>query len=990
MKYTTLLGLVLAPLLSASALPNIEKQSRAEAEAWADSVYNTLTERQRVAQLVFGTVNPTEGESSKTVVRRFVKTDGCGGLLFSGGTYAQYADMIDYAQSIARVPLLITFDGEWGLNMRIKEAPQFPKNMALGAITDYKLLYEYGKEMARESRLLGINVNFAPDADVNSNPSNPVIGQRSFGEDPQRVAKAATAYSLGLEDGGVQAVAKHFPGHGDTDVDSHKALPSVGHSRAVLDGTDLVPFRDFIGAGCSGIMVGHIAVPALDASGAPASLSRAISTGLLRDELGFEGIVYTDALAMRGAVDPKGRNAALAALDAGADVLLNPTQPAKAIEAIMAAVANGSISKKTVEERCKRLLRYKYLLGAGLRPAGDAATLRRLINTPEAEALIKRLAAASITVLKDADGTLPLDPAKARRVAVVNLGAKSDNDFTSTCRLYTEVEPHYTINEAFSASSLAKINACDVIIAAVYDDKQATRTNFAQLVKAADKPVVGVFMVNPYKMAKFGASLPSLAAIVLAYEDIAVERVSAAEAIFGGIAVSGRLPVNLKGIAKAGDGVSYAKTALGFSSPAAEGMAAWMTDSIDTVVRKALAANAFPGCQVLVARNGNIVYDKSFGHLSSAKGSPKVNGETAYDLASVSKATGTLAGVMKAYDKGLLKLDATLGSLIPQISDSAKRTITVRELLYHETGMPASLNMFTTMIDTATYTGKLITPRYDKAHTIKIQSRAYGNNTARLRSDILGKTASADFPVEAAKGIFTGSRTYDTIMARIYNIPLRASKKYNYSCLNFCLLMDIEQRLTGRRHDEFVGTEIFTPLGAYRTGYRPHSSIGSDNVAPTEHDTFLRRQTLRGYVHDELAAFSGGVQGNAGLFANAHDLAKYCQMLLNGGTYSGKQLLSPATTHLFTTDKSPTCRRGLGFDKPDMENPDNSPTCDETGASVIGHLGFTGTVFWVDPARNLIFIFLTNRVNPTRDNAPFNRSNIRPHLFSIVNRALID
>lgn len=983
-----MLGLVLAPLLSASALTNIEKQQYSRAEVWADSVYNTLSERERVAQLIFGTVNPADGDASKAVIRRFVKTDGCGGLLFSGGTYAQYAAMIDYAQSIAEVPLLITFDGEWGLNMRIKEAPQFPKNMALGAITDYRLLYEYGKEMARESRLLGVNVNFAPDADVNSNPSNPVIGQRSFGEDPLRVAKASTAYSLGLEDGGVQAVAKHFPGHGDTDVDSHKALPTVGHSRAMLDSTDLVPFRDFIEAGASGIMVGHIAVPALDASGAPASLSKKISTGLLRDKLGFTGLVYTDALAMRGAVDTKGRNVALAALDAGADVLLNPTHPSKALEAIMTAINKDEISKDIIEERCKRLLRYKYLLDAGLRPAGDAAALRKLINTPQADNLIKRLAAASITVLKDKNGILPLDPAKAKRVAVVNIGAGADNDFISTCRLYTETEVHYTSGEAFSTASLGKINACDAIIVAVYNDRQATRTAFAQLVKAADRPVIGVFMVNPYKMAKFSASLPSLDAIVLAYEDIAAERVSAAEAIFGGISVSGRLPVNLKGIARAGDGISYEKTALGFSSPTAEGMAAWMTDSLDTVVREALAAGAFPGCQLLVARNGNIVYERSFGRLSSAKDSPRVNNETAYDLASVSKATGTLAGIMKAYDKGLLKLDATLGRLIPEISDSGKRSITVRELLYHETGMPASLNMFTTMIDTASYSGKLITPRYDKSHTIKIQRRAYGNNTARLRSDITGKTPGGRFTTEAAKGIYTGRQTYDTIMSRIYNIPLRATRKYNYSCLNFCLLMDIEQRLTGRSHDEFVDTEIFAPLGAYRTGYRPHSSIGAANVAPTENDTFLRRQTLKGYVHDELAAFSGGVQGNAGLFSNARDIAKYCQMLLNGGTYGGKRLLSQATTQLFMTDKSATCRRGLGFDKPDMENPDLSPTCEEAGASVIGHLGFTGTVFWMDPERDLIFIFLTNRVNPTRDNAAFNRVNIRPHLFSIVNRAI--
>ncbi|MDE6854076.1 MAG: serine hydrolase, partial [Muribaculaceae bacterium] len=443
----------------------------------------------------------------------------------------------------------------------------------------------------------------------------------------------------------------------------------------------------------------------------------------------------------------------------------------------------------------------------------------------------------------------------------------------------------------------------------------------------------------------------------------------------------------IKGVANIGDGVDLPKTRLGFTSPTAEGMASWLTDSLDAAVKAVIKAGGTPGCQVLVARNGNIVYNKSFGKLSSAPQSKAVDNLTAYDLASVSKATGTLSGVMKAYDQRLLKLDDTLGQLIPQITDSAKKTVTVRKLLYHETGMPAALNMFDVMIDPDSYTGKLITPKPDKAHSIKIQNRAYGNNTARLRSDIVSRTRSERFPIEMAEGLFVGQSTYDTIMSRIYNVPLR-SKTYRYSCLNFCLLMDIEQRLTGRSHDEYVKTEIFGPLGAYRTGYRPHTSIGTDNVAPTEKDTFLRKQTLHGYVHDELNAFSGGVQGNAGLFANALDLAKYCQMLLNGGTYGDARILSPETAKLFTTDKSPTCRRGLGFDKPDVENPDNSPTCEEASAAVFGHLGFTGTVFWADPSENLIFVFLTNRVNPTRDTPVFNKANIRPHLFSIINRSI--
>lgn len=345
---------------------------------------------------------------------------------------------------------------------------------------------------------------------------------------------------------------------------------------------------------------------------------------------------------------------------------------------------------------------------------------------------------------------------------------------------------------------------------------------------------------------------------------------------------------------------------------------------------------------------------------------------------------------MKKYGLGLVSLDSNLGTLIPELPDSAKSSITVRDLLFHETGMPASLNMFETMVDSTSYTGKMITNRRDAAHTLLIQRGAWGNNTARLRRDITSPTRTDRFPIAAAEGIYVGRATYDTIMGRIYSIPLRANRNYNYSCLNFSILMDIEQRATGKNHRDFVRDSIFAPLGAFNTDYRHADTRDKSLIPPTEKDNFLRKQLVRGYVHDELAAFSGGVQGNAGLFGSAEDLAKVCAMWLNGGTYGDVSVLSPETVRLFTTAKSPTCRRGLGFDKPDTVNPDNSPTCDEAHPSVFGHLGFTGTVFWVDPANDIIFVFLTNRVYPTRDSTAFNRSAIRPELFRQVYHSLVN
>lgn len=971
-KYIASLCAVLTVSTTSWAVPtNFMRGREAEATRYADSVYAALSDRERVGQLIVPCMNPTQGEQSRAAVRLYIDHYNCGGLLFSEGTEGEYRELIEYANSLSKTPLLVTLDGEWGPAMRIKTAPRFPRNIALGAINDYRLIYDYGREVAREAKALGINVNFAPVADVNINPANPVIGTRSFGSDPQRVAKAAVAYSLGLEDGGVQAVAKHFPGHGDTEVDSHKAMPTVHHSRAMLDSIDLWPFASFTEAGCSGIMTGHLSVPTLDQSGTPASVSQKISTGVLRDSLGFEGLVYTDALTMHGVSGIAG-NQALEAMKAGADVLLSPPDIKNSINVILKALNAGTLDRRVLEDRCKRVLKYKYLLQLS-EPSGEP------VSTPEAEALIKRIARSAITVASNRNNILPL--ANYSSIALVSLGQGNDT-FTDICRHYADIK-HYN---GATSENMAKIKASDVIVAAVSSDKAAAREAFAKLVSLG-KPVVGVFFINPFKIEKFGVNLAEASAVVVAYDDTKPFQSSAAEALWAGNAVNGSLPIDIPGFAKAGAGYCYPKSRLGFSTPVAEDMAAWLTDSIDALVNEGLRTGAYPGCQVVVARKGNIVFDKAYGKLT-ANSPKKVDRTTIYDLASVSKATGTLSGIMKAYDDGLIRLDDRLGVLIPEITDSAKREITVRELLYHETGMPASLNVYDAMFDTLSFSGKLLTSKADRNHGIKIQRKLYGHNTARLRRDILGKSASETFPVEASKGIFTGKITYDTLMHRIYDIALRPTKEYNYSCLNFCLLMDLEQRLTGENHDEYVAEAIFGPLGAYRSGYRPLTWTDAADIAPTEYDSFLRRQTLRGYVHDELANFSGGVQGNAGFFANADDIAKYCQMLLNGGEYGGRRILSEATVKLFTTDKSPTCRRGLGFDKADMENPDWSPTCDEASAALFGHLGFTGTVFWVDPEQDMIFVFLTNRVNPTRDNAAFNKLSIRPRLMSLVYRAM--
>ncbi len=980
-RYIYLLFALLTTINVSSITPSILHHCDTSArDKWVDSVYNTLTPRQRIGQLFVPVVYFSQDKNYKTTINRLVKEYHIGGLLFGHGSVDRYASTINYAQSIAKVPLMITFDGEWGLSMRMKNTPRYPHNMGLGAIDDEKLLYDYGRRVAEECRTLGIHVNFAPVLDVNSNPANPVIGYRSFGEDPQKVSRLAIAYSQGLEDGGVLSVGKHFPGHGDTSTDSHKELPTVTHDIARLDTTDLVPFREYINAGLSGVMVGHLNVPSLDNSGTPASLSKKITTNLLRNKMNFEGLIFTDALEMKGAKVP-GVNNCVQAFIAGADMLLASASPVNDIIAFEKAVNSGKISKAEVERRCRKILAYKYVLNLPEEKNINITGLSQKINSEEAEDINRRLSAALMTVIFNKKTLLPINDLANKSIAVVSIGADKNNVFAQYCRKYANVKTFFTKSTAFTEATLANIKKHDIIIVGVFTDKAWARNVYAQFDNTDG--LIPVFFMNPYRMNKFSSSLRNEPTLVLAYDDTPYIREYAAQAIFGGIDVTGKLPVNLKHIAPMGTGVMLKKTRIGYSSPTSEGFSNKLSTRIDSIIKVGLRTKAFPGCQILVAKNGNVVIDKSYGILDFIS-EQKVSDETLYDLASVSKATGTLPGVMLAYDKGLFSLDDFASKHIPGLQGTDKDSITIKQLLYHESGMPASLNMFNLMMDSTSYDGKLITRRRDAIHTIKIENRAYGHKDAKLRRDITSATPSSKYNIEAAKGLYVSQETFDTIMANIYNAKLRPTNKYNYSCLNFCLLMDLEQRLTDTPHNKWVEENIYAPLGAYHTTYRPLSKWKLNDIAPTENDTYLRRQTVHGYVHDETANFSGGIQGNAGLFSNANDLAKLCQMWLNKGKYGGLQIFSPETVKLFTTSKSPTCRRGLGFDKPDMENPDNSPTTKLATASTYGHLGFTGTVFWVDPENELIFIFLCNRVVPTRNNKAFNELNIRPALFEMV------
>lgn len=953
---------------------------------WVDSIMSGLTLDAKIAQLMIVEVVQSDSKSNLAAVKEQVETLGVGGLLFNKGDIATQAKLTNYAQDLAAVPLLVAADAEWGLSMRLSDAPDYPTNMTLGAINDDRRLYAYGREMARQMRALGINVNFGPVLDVVEDESNTAIGIRSFGESPGRAAALGVAFSKGLEDNGVLSVAKHFPGHGSASGDSHTTLPTVSKTLTGLDLCELVPFKAYVKAGLGGIMTGHLSVPSVDDSGSATSMSTVCVTDLLHNRLGFEGLVFTDALVMQGAAVSGSQ--CVAALLAGNDVLLSPRDVKREIAAVKAAISQGSLTEEMIDERCAKVLRYKYALGLHDIQPIDEELVVSTINSEQSRTLLRQLLGGAVTVLKNGDGMLPLTRLERKQIAVVTLGASGDtcNIFQQRCAMYSQTR-QFGYREGQSTSTIiSKLKDYDVVILAALEDRSSIRAAMMQIA-AAHPNVISVICSKPYGVKNYRQIIKDSQSAVLCYDTCSIAFDYAAQTIYGGNPAGGTLPVTAQGVAPCGTGARYKSIRLGYTTPEAVGIDASMEHDIDSIASLCIKKKAFPGCQVLVAHCGQVVLNKAYGTTDWKTKTP-VTLNTIYDLASVSKALGTLPGIMRAYDQGLIEIDNRVSEYIEELQGSDKEDITLRQLLYHESGMPATLDMYNVMVDPQSYTGSLFRNRLTSTNNIKVADGMYGNKNARLRTDITSKTQSEEFSIGIGKDLWCNRAAYDTIMSRIYSANLRSKKTYLYSCLNFCLLMNVEERVTGVPHNLYVEGNFYKPLGAYHTTYRPTEHFALSQIAPTEYDAMLRRQTVHGYVHDEMADFSGGVQGNAGLFSNANDLAKICQMWLNGGVYGGDRYLMESTVGLFCTDKSANSRRGLGFDKPDKTNDDKSPTCAEAPASAYGHLGFTGTVFWVDPDNELIFIMLCNRVHPSRDNKAFSELNPRPKMFSAVYNAL--
>jgi len=973
-KNKTLLLLLFSLFLGKTLLAN----DSIACNLWVDSVFSTLTPDERIGQLfVYNTPAQNDSKTINTLLRE-IKEQHIGGLLFWDGNIAPQAELTNLAQASSKVPLMITLDGEWGLSMRLKDGLRYPKKMTLGALTDENLIYGFGAEMGRECNELRINVNFDPVLDVNLNPQNPVINTRSFGENPQDIARKATLFVTGLQSKKVWAVGKHFPGHGDTSQDSHQELAIVTHNCKQLNEVDLVPFKELIDRGLSGIMVGHISVPSIDSSGTPASLSPLIIKGLLKNQLHFEGLVFTDALKMKGVSNQP--NLSVRALLAGNDVLLDPMSVEKEFEAIKKAIQDSVISMDLIDQKCKKILKYKYLCGLNHYNPIKLEGLEARINSPEAILLQQKMAQQSITVLKNKGHIIPIKELKNKQIAIVSVGASNQTQFIETASLYDKIY-NYTISASDSSAYIhnlaCELDTASLIIFAIHNT-QVSDSVIACL--GGNKKTILAFFTSPYQLKNYPLSIHKSEACILGYENLKMMQDACAQTLFGGIPSTGKVPVTVPDLVVRGEGIDTKKICLGYGVPESEGLNSTVLQRIDSIAQDAIAKGATPGCQILVAKKGTVIYRKSFGFHDYSNLIPVKNTDV-YDLASVTKISATLPIVMKLYDEKKINLNEKISSYLPDLKHTNKEDITVYELLTHQAGLVPFIAFYQQAIDLKSVGGKLMQSQKDSNYTVQVDQNFYGNKKFTYKPNLVSSTRDSIHSLQIADSLFILESFRDSVWEQIKKSPVSKDKKYVYSDLSFLILQRIIERITKKPLDKLVTEYYYKELGADKIGFNPLKRIQKIDVVPTECDSFLRKQLLQGYVHDQNAAFMGDVAGHAGNFSNCNDLAKIYQMILNGGTYGGKDYLSPETCTFFTTNKSDISRRGLGFDR--------SETQDINKRSMFGHTGFTGTCVWVDPKEEIIYIFLSNRVNPESWNKKLIQMNVRSNIEQVIYQSII-
>ncbi len=941
----------------------LEAEDAEAQKRWVDSVYHSLSLKEKVGQLFVVDVFSNGSGAEIDKVKKLIDKQSIGGVIFSKGGPQRQAKLTNEFQELSKTPLLIGMDAEWGLAMRLDSTFALPWNMTLGAIKDNKLIEQAGAAISKHTKRLGVHINFAPVVDINTNPFNPIIGTRSFGENKENVTEKALAFMKGMHREGMLSSAKHFPGHGDTSSDSHKTLPTIGFSRERIEEVELMPYRHLISQGLSSVMIAHLNVPALeDHPNLPSSLSKSIVNDLLKEELAFKGLVFTDALNMKGVSNHKsGGGIDLAAFMAGNDILLISEDVPKASEKIIEAFEDKTISAARLAHSVKKILSAKYKVGLNNYKPVDTVYLHEELNSVRDHALYENLMENAITLIKNNKGVVPIKELKNKKIAYINFGDDDGSPFLKQMRKYGQID---WVRDNSLNGLLDKLEDYDYVIAGFHKSNSSPWASYKfssrelqwiYEIAKKNKIVLSVF-ANPYSL--MGLKTHSnIEGIIVGYQNSNVAQEKVAQALFGAFEITGRLPVSIGNDFPEGTG--YTTKSLGrlaYGLPETVGMNSSKLSGIDKLVNQAIDEKMTPGVQIVVARKGKVIYQKNKGFHTYEENIP-VTDTSVYDLASLTKILATLPLLMEQEENGIINFNTTLGEMLPSFVGSNKEHLQVQNLLMHFARLKAWIPFYVPTIDKLT----------------------------KKPSDIYYSAIASDkFNTQIAEDMFIRNDMQDTIVEIIKESDLVKQQKYVYSDLPYYLFKHYLENYNNTTLHNLTQDRLYKSLGANYTGFLPKTRFSLDQIAPTEEDKLWRNQRVHGYVHDQGAAMQGGIGGHAGLFSTANDVAKIMQMFLNGGTYGGTRFFKEETVEKFNTcyycDEN--IRRGVGFDKPQLRI--SGPTCNCVSMSSFGHSGFTGTFAWADPEEEIVYIFLSNRTFPNPNNRKLISENIRSKIQEVI------
>lgn len=923
---------------------------------WVDSLYNQMSLEEKIGQLFMVDVFSRDPRGDiKTLIEKY----HIGGIIFSKGGPFRQARLTNSYQTLSKYPLMIAMDAEWGLAMRLDSTYAFPWNMTLGAIKDINVVKEVAKQIAIHNKRLGVHINFAPVVDINTNPKNPIIGNRSFGENKVNVTSKAKVFVEAFEEVGILSSAKHFPGHGDTATDSHKTLPSIQFSPKRLDSVELYPFKQLSQTKLSSIMVAHLNVPALEPQdNLPTSLSKNVVTGLIKEKIGFEGLIFTDALNMKGVSNfDKPGEIDLQAFLAGNDILLISENIPIGVQKLKEAYQKGVITEYRLAHSVKKILYSKYKVGLSDYKPIKTKNLAKDLNDKKNDAVYMNAMLHAISVVKNNSDILPFKNLNTQRIAYLKMGEDRNNTFFKVLNQYDKVD---SINSKLLLSDkIELLEEYDKIIIGHHKSNaspwKSYKFNEKELVALHEislkKPVILANFSSPYALKDIKSTV-NISAIVQAYQNSHLAQSATAQILFGARPAQGKLPVSINNLYPQGTGFLYnSYKRLGYGFPHNQGMNPKFENKVDSILKYAIQEKMTPGIQVMIAKNGVSIYDKSFGYHTYQNQKP-VKPDDVYDIASLTKILATLPLFMELKEDGKLNISDSLYTHLPELFNTNKANISFKRMLSHYAKLQSWIPFH---LQTLKKPELYFRNQLDLSHTKEVARNMY------VRNDYI-----------------------DSIYTKIIKSELRNNTEYKYSDLPFYFLKRIIERKYNAGLNYLIVNRFYEKMGIRNMRYLPLKHFDLDRIVPTENDMIWRKQLIKGYVHDQGAALMGGVGGHAGLFANANAVTKFMQMYLNGGSYGDAKLLSPQTISEFNTCYycEEDVRRGVGFDKPQLD--EVGPTCGCLSFESFGHSGFTGTYAWADPDKEIIYVFLSNRIHPDAENKKLIYENIRTEIQRII------